>query len=95
MTPLRYGNGDQSDSEESKEEEEEKILQAPMIRRHIPSYEILPMETKKRRKVVGKVLEDGYEEVMVWELKEEVVVGCGWRNVIEEVEEEEGGSWLY
>ena len=95
VTPLRYGNENQSDSEESEEEEEERVLQAPMIRRHIPSYEILPMETKKRKKVVGKVLEDGYGEVMVWELKEEVVVGCGWRNVIEEVEEEEGGSWLY
>ena len=79
------------------EGEGEDQLKAPLIRRGIPSSDILPMETKRRKGVVKRVLEESYGEIMVWEVPQsgELLVGSGWRNVIKDVEEEDGGNFLY
>jgi hypothetical protein len=66
---------------------------APTIRRGIPKFDILPMLTKKRKSLINNVMNDGYGEVLIWEIQHELLIG--WRNSIEDIEDDEGGSFLY
>ena len=89
IQPTAYNDGEDDGNKTST-----SVVRPPM-RRGIPASDILPMETKRRKNIVKSVLEDGYGEVMVWEVPEERVTDSGWRNHIVDVEEEDGGSFLY
>ena len=90
VVPSKY-----QDVEEDDEGNDEYLVDAPKIRRGIPPSEILPMETKRRRNVVERVLEEGYGEILLWEVKEKTLTGSGWRNEIRHIDEDEGGSFLF
>ena len=85
----------------AQEEDSVVAVNAPTIRRGIEKGHILPMETKKRKNMVQKVLQEGYGEIMVWEVPNtkgdggDVLTRSGWRNSMLDVEEDEGFSFLY